>query len=162
MLALVGKVVKTFGLRGEIKIYPYTTYNVRFQKGATLLMEDKEYVVKKTKPHQNCFIIQLEGVTKIEQAENLLGQEIFAKPISFDSKDAEGQYHYTELIGLEVFDEKGERIGNVENILPMPTDDLMKIGDILLPARKDFVRSVDIENKKIVVRLIEGMLEISE
>jgi 16S rRNA processing protein RimM len=154
---VIGKVVGAFGLKGILKVWPDTDFPERFDEGRTVLIEGEPYDVIETRWHKQQVRIRVKGITKIGQAEALVGA-----PVSVPADDVptleEGQYMIDDLIGVEVFDESGKRLGAVDQVV-RGAQDLYEVSGVLVPAVKEFVLEVDIIARRMVIRPIAGMFE---
>ncbi len=158
MLVEVGKIVNTFGLKGELKLLPTTNYESRFEKGSQLCINDKWYKVERSRYQKNVVVLKLESLNHINDVEVLKGSTVTAEMMIEEDCSEEGMFHYSQLLGVEVYTEEGDLIGKLDEILEMPADDIFKVGEVLIPARKEFVKDINIPEGKIVVKLLEGMM----
>lgn len=163
----VGTIVRTIGLKGEVKVYPSTHFrDSRFSKGnhVFLLNENKEIeedllIVKHSK-NGECDNLIFEGYDTIEKAEKFLKKDLFViKDRNFLKK---GEYFYSDLEGMDVYFDNGTLIGKVKKVEEYNSYATLRIAhspkDVLVPFVKAFVLSVSLEEKKIVIKFIEGLL----
>ncbi len=122
-----------------------------------MVVDGKDYLSAGVKAHKGSFLLHLEEVANRNDAEKLIGCEIFGTDLPLEL--AKDTYHVNDLIGLSVETVEGKSLGKVTNVLNMPTDDLLEIGSLLLPFRKEFVKKLNLKESKITVKLLEGMLE---
>ena len=163
----VGQIVKTIGLKGEVKVYPSTNFrDSRFSKGSHLFILDKnnevimDLTVKSHKINGNCDNVIFNEISSIEEAENIVHEYLnVVKENSFLKKD---QYFYSDLVGLDVYFDNGTPIGKVVKIEEYATYQTLRVKsdkkDVLVPFIDAFILNVDIDDKKIVVKYIEGLL----
>ncbi len=126
--------------------------------------ENHHLSVISARPHKNVFLVELAGLTDKTRAESFRGAEIYI------SKDAlvreEGEYFWFELLGLEVFLDDGLFLGVVSQIIPAGNNEIyvVKNGDreIFLPAAHEVVIHIDLENGKMIVSALEGLLDLNE
>jgi len=161
----IGQIINTHGLRGEVKVYPLTDDISRFEKLKEAYVEENEglvkYKVESIKFLRSTVAVKLKGIDSEEAANKLRGSYI-----KVDRKSAvklpKDSYFICDLIGLEVYDEKGMLIGTVKDVLQTGSNDVYVIQssgkDILIPALKDIVKKIDLENKKILVEMPEGLI----
>lgn len=162
----VGQIVNTFGIKGEVKVVPFTDDIKRFDELKNVYVktkkESKQYKVENVKYHKNMVIIKLEGINNVESAETL--RNAF---LEIDRKDAipleEGTYFIADLIGLEVYTEEGKLLGKVDDIYNTGSNDIYVVKDelgkqILLPGIKEVIKEVLLEQEKIIVHLIPGLI----
>ena len=161
----LGQIVNVKGLKGEIKVNSFTENINRFETLDTILIkmknENKEFKIEKVSYHKNQVILKLKGIDTIEQAETLRNCYILIDRNDLEPLE-EGIYYIADLIGLEVYTEDGECLGNVDDIYNTGSNDIYVVKDELgkqklLPGIKDVIKKVDLENKKIIVNLIEGL-----
>jgi 16S rRNA processing protein RimM len=157
----VGRIVGTFGLRGAVKVLPLTTFPERFDAGRTLFLRGVAREVRRSAWHKTLVRIWLEGISRVEEAATLVGELLYVPEEDLPPLE-EGEYMVRDLIGLEVFDEAGRRLGVLEEVITAPAHDLYRVGAALIPAVKEFVRSIDIEARRMVIHTIPGMFSEDE
>lgn len=151
----LGKIVNTFGLKGEVKAYPYVNYLNKVKK---IYLNNTEMEIERVRIQKNTVIMKIKGIDIIEQAENLIGNII-----EMEREDApklpSGTYYISDLLGFQVFTEEGELLGKLDDVYTgSGANDVYQVGEILLPAIKDVVKQIDTENKKIIVHLLDGLV----
>ena len=163
----VGQVVRTIGLKGEVKIYPSTHFrDTRFKKGARvfLLNEqneiEKELTIKMHRTNGDCDNLIFEEISSIEEAEKINKKYLFVeKNPEFLGKN---EYFYSDLIGMKVDFDNGQSIGVVKAIEEYSSYATLRVKtsgkDVLIPFVKAFILSVSLEDKHITVKFIEGLL----
>ena len=162
----VGQIVNTFGIKGEVKVTPFTNDIKRFDDlkkvYVTSRKDSKFYKVESVRYHKNMVLLKLENINNPEDAEMLKNSYL-----EIDREDAipleEGTYFIADLIGLEVYSDEGNLLGKVEDIYNTGSNDIYVVKDelgkqILLPGIKDVIKDVQIENAKIIVHLIPGLI----
>ena len=162
----VGQIVNTFGIKGEVKVVPFTNDINRFDDlkkvYVTSRKEAKLYKVENVRYHKNMVLLKLENINNPEDAEMLKNAYL-----EIDREDAipleEGTYFIADLIGLEVYSDEGNLLGKVEDIYNTGSNDIYVIKDelwkqILLPGIKEVIKDVQIQNAKIIVHLIPGLI----
>src|SRR5574337_260959 len=164
---VLGRAVKTWGLKGEVKVQPYADSIAIVAGSATGYLRGTggdlaEYVVEQIRPAGSAWIVQLQGVQTIEQAEHLVGRELLI-PRSAAPTLPEGTYYHADLIGLWVVTEEGRELGRIVEILTTGANDVYVVhgegSEWLLPATREVVRTVDLAREIMLVRLLEGMIE---
>ena len=163
----VGQIVRTIGLKGEVKIYPSTHFrDTRFKKGSRVfLLNDnneieRELTIKTHRTNGNCDNLIFEEITSIEDAEKINKKYIFVeKNREILGKD---EFFYSDLIGMKVDFDNGQRIGVVKAIEEYTSYVTLRVKtngkDALIPFVQAFIKSVSLEDKQIIVRFIEGLL----
>ena len=158
----VGKIANTHGVRGELKIQSLTDYDERFSGKHSYYIgkEKKEVHIKSFRNHKGMLITAFDEFDNINQCEKYKGDYLYvSKEDRFDLP--EDSYYIDDLIGFSVL-YKGEKIGVLKEIQTSYVNDIYIVdtpkGDILIPAVKEFILEINLENKEIIVDLIEGML----
>ena len=161
---LIGKIVNTHGIKGEIKIYPYTD-NLDNVSNLKEVFFDKDlkikHKIKSSKIIKNMIIFKLENINTVEEAQKLKNTDLYIQ--KEDISDIEDTYYIEDLIGMEVIDENEKNLGSITYVFNTGANDVYEVNDennkkIYLPAIKDVVKNVDIKNKKMYVKMMEGLL----
>lgn len=161
----VGKIVNTHGVKGEVKILTASDFAAeRFKPGKVLMIPFKDervtLTIKSYRTHKNFHMIAFEGLNNINDVEKYKGLDVYQEIENEDIILEENEYFYSDIIGCTVFD--GEReIGIVNDIFETGANDVWVVqGDkeYLIPYIEDVVKSIDIDNKKIIIEAIEGLL----
>lgn len=161
----IGQIVNTFGIKGMVKVKPFTDDINRFDRLETIYIKNKkgnkEYKIQEVKYHKQMVMLKLEGIENPEEAENLRGSYLL---IDRDKEEPleEGTYYIVDLLGLEVFSDEGELLGKVDDIFNTGSNDIYVVKDelgkqILLPGTSEVIKDVDLEQGKITVHLIPGL-----
>lgn len=162
----IGQIVNTFGIKGMVKIVPFTDDIKRFDKLKNIYIsnknEKKEYEIEEIKYHKNMVLMKLKGIETPEQA-NALRQSYLLVDREKEEPLEEGVYYIVDLIGLEVYTDENQLLGNVEDIFNTGSNDVYVVKNkegkqILLPGIPDVIKNVDLQNKKIIVHLIPGLI----
>lgn len=161
----VGQIVNTFGIKGELKVNPFTDDIRRFDDLEKVYVknrkETKLYKVENARYHKNMVLLKLENINNPEEAEKL--KNAF---LEIDREDAipleEGTYFIVDLIGLEVYTDEGKLLGKVEDIYNAGSKDIYVVKDelgkqILLPGIEEVIKEVKLEDR-IIVHLIPGLI----
>ena len=152
----VGKIVNTHGLRGEIKVMALTDDPRRFDELECVLIDGKEIKIEGCKYQKDRVIVKLEGVNIIEDAEKLKNK-FMEIPREFAVELEEDCYFLADLRECTVFDTDGKEIGEVYDVLQTKNNDvywIRKPNEVLIPALKDIVTEINIEDRKIIIRPI--------
>lgn len=158
---LVGKILKPFGIKGELKVEVMTDFvEQRFAIGETVLINNKEYEIASVRPHKGNLLVSFVGHQDINLVEDWRNLDVrIPKQERHDLPDNE--FYFDELIGLDVYVE-GEKVGVVIDMYDMPAQPLMSIRlengeEAFVPCVKQFIEKVDLEKENIVVRWMEGL-----
>ena len=158
----IGQIVNTFGIKGEVKIIPYTDDINQFKKINIIYIKNKTIEIESAKFHKNFVILKLKGIDTVGDAEILRGEIISIK--RSNKKLPQNTYYIADLIGLEVYsDENNEYIGKVKDIYNTGANDIYIVEnneskEILLPAIKEVIKQIDLENNKIIVHILKGLI----
>ena len=164
----VGVITKTHGIKGEVSVFPTTDDNDRFEylekcyiKTGNKYTEVKVFGCKYFK---NTVILKFEGLDKIEDVEKYIRSEIYV-----DRDDAlaleDGEYYLADLIGLDVYEENGNKLGKIKDYLETPVQIVYIIEqeeegkkDIMIPDVPEFIKDINLEENKMTVKLLKGMI----
>ena len=162
----IGQIVNTFGIKGFVKVNPWVDDVTRFDDLKKVYIkirkEQKELEIEDVKYHKNQVLIKFKGIENIEQAQSLRNAYL-----EIDRKDAipleEGQYFIADLLESEVFSDEGEALGVLDDIYNTGSNDIYVVKNelgksILLPGIPEVIKEVDVENKKIIVHLLKGLV----
>ncbi len=159
----VGKISSIHGVKGELKAIPLTDDIRRFDDlDEVFVGMDKELMeIEKVSYIKNQVIIKFKDIDSVRDAEKLIGRFLW-----IDREDAiidDDAYFLFEIIGLDVFDTEGNEIGRVKDVIQSGRNDLYLIrhgdSESLVPAVTEFVKEINIKEKRMVIDPIEGMLE---
>lgn len=161
----IGKITNFFGIKGEAKV-GFDNENQIKKAKSVFMLDDKsccELKIKSIRFHKNFAIVKFEGIDDINDLLNFKGQRIFIKKEEALNKLEKDEFLIQDLIGCNVFSENNEKIGEVVNISTNSSQDLLNIkngfGKVdLVPFVNEFFPVVDIKNKKIIIKPIEGLL----
>lgn len=161
---IVGTLAGAFGVHGEVRLKSFCADPEAIADYTPLTAADGTKIAQIviTGRAGGAFTARLDGVTTKEQADALRGTELFAPRDQLPSLPDDEFYH-ADLIGLEVFDTAGDRIGTVRNVHDHGAGDLLEVqppqGDtVLLPFTKAAVPTVDLAAGRIVADPPEGLL----
>mgnify|MGYP005765070079 CR=1 FL=1 len=162
----IGQIVNSYGIKGFLKVVPYTDDITRYSNLKEIYIEKNKKLekmeIEEVKYHKNLVLLKLKGIDDIN--ETLKYKNCYIK---IDRKDAvdlpENSYFIVDLIDIEVYTEEDKYLGKIIDIFPTGSNDVYVVKDelgkqILLPAIREVIKKVDIENKKMIVHLLEGMV----
>ena len=163
----IGSVSKPIGTRGEVKILPLTHDNRRFENLPAVWIgsdaahaEWKKILKVRIEPKQ--VVLRFQGIETIEEAETIKDLYLFV-PKEDAVQLEKGIYFVDDVIGCEVVTEEQAVVGTVSDLLTLPMNDVwvVKKGskEILIPAVKAVIRQVDVEQKRITIHALEGLLD---
>ena len=163
---IVGKIINSHGIKGEVKVYPLTDDIQRFEQLKEADRGDNKVVVNVdgVKYHKGSVILKFKEYDDINQILKYKDSFVFV-----NDEDRiilpENHYFIYDLIGCKVVDTDGNAIGNLKDVLQGHSNDVYVIEDgddfkeYLIPAVKEFVKQVNIDEKLITIDPIEGMIE---
>lgn len=163
---IVGKIINTHGIKGELKVMPMTSDISRFEyllfTSIEINGQIKEFKVEGVRYHKEFVLINLNGIDNMTDAEALKGHELLvdrenARPLDDD------EYFICDLLWLKVYEDE-KLLGELADILETGSNDVYVVKsvdgrELLIPALKSIVLNVDIENKRIQVKLPEGLTD---
>ncbi|HQO08678.1 MAG TPA: ribosome maturation factor RimM [Clostridiales bacterium] len=162
----VGKIGRTIGRDGSLTIVSYTSFPQRFKKMKTFFLTKEkktpfELIAGKVEVTESRITVSFKDFDTEEKAKTLIGYRI-----TVHKKDRvippKGTYFIEDLLSCEVFDLKGELIGKMKDVMEQSSNDIYVVDhkglEVLIPAVSQFIKDIDIENKRIKVSLIDGML----
>ena len=162
----LGQIVNVKGLKGEVKVNPFTEDNTRFERLPKVFVKKakgdmKEYSISKVGYNKNQVIIKFKEINTVEEAETLRNSYILVDRDVLGELP-EGVYYIADLIGLDVYTEAQEYLGKVDDIFSTGSNDVYVVKDELgkqrlLPGIDEVLKKIDIPNGKIIVNLIEGL-----
>lgn len=167
----IGQIVNSYGIKGFLKVVPYTDNMKRYSKLKSVYIEkDKkllEMEIEEVKYQNKLVLLKLKGIDDIN--DTLEYKNCYIK---IDRKDAvklpKDSYFIVDLIGMEVTTDEGILLGNLIDVFQAGnSNDVYVVKDslgkqTLLPAIGDVIKTVDVENKKMIVHLLEGLKEKDE
>lgn len=166
----IGRIVNTHGVKGELKVMPTTDEPKRFEKLKSVFVERKtmeSYEIQSVRYHKDFVLLKLKGIEDMNAAELLKGSVL-----KIDRKDSlplkKDEYYISDLFGLKVFTEEERYLGELIDIIETGSNDVYVVKkedrekDLLLPAIKQVIKNVDIEEQKMIVHLLEGLEELCE
>ncbi len=161
----IGQIVNHFGIKGMVKVNSFAEDISIFESLNSILLEKENKLIpieiEEVKYSKNQILLKIKGINTIEEAEKYRG--CYLKIARKDAKQLpENTYFIADLIGLTVYTDEGILLGKVDDIYNSGANDIYVIKDekgkqILLPAIKEVIKQVDIEQEKITVHLLKGM-----
>ena len=159
----VGQIVNTHGLRGEVKVNPWTDAPEVFEAFDEVYLADgTEYKIENVRYQKNCARLKLSGVDVIEKAERLKNKILMAKREIFDALP-EDTYLVADIKGLVVKDEDVV-YGTVDDVITTGSNDVYIVKaegrkDILIPAIKDVILEINVKDGYILVNMPKGLID---
>ncbi|MDD2498026.1 MAG: ribosome maturation factor RimM [Desulfitobacteriaceae bacterium] len=159
----IGKILVPHGVKGEVKVLPLTDFPDRFVKMKRVWVDTQNSFldIESIRFQNKIVLIKFAGVNNRDEGETLKGgllqishEEVVPLP--------PGHYYHFQIVGLNVFDHHGEKIGRVKEILKTGANDIYVVKrdegkDLLVPALKKIVREIDVAAGRMVVDLPPGL-----
>lgn len=167
-LFIVGKIVNTHGIKGEVKVTQMTDNDQRFIPGEILYIERDsgkllELTIEKQRFHKNHHLLLFKEINSINEAEQLKGELLKIKEEQLPELP-EGEYYVHDIINCEVYEVNGDYICVITEVYETGANDVWEIATeddntYLIPYIEQVVKEVHIEDKKILIEPMEGLLE---
>lgn len=165
-LLQVGVISSTHGVRGEVKVFPTTDDVKRFKKLKQVILDTgREHLtleIEGVKFFKQFVILKFKGIDNINDIEKYKGKSLLVDRANA-VKLHKNEYFVADMIGLQVFTEDGEEFGVMKDVMETGANDVYiidspKYGEVLIPAIKQCILDVDIEARKMVIHLMEGLV----
>lgn len=161
----IGQIVTTHGVRGEVRVKPWCDSSDVLLDFTTLYFDkgQKPIDILEARVHKNVVILKIDGVDTMEEAQKLRNKILYAARDDFELP--EGTYFIADLLGSEIVDNKtGEIYGKLTDVLQYGASDVYEITNenkkvILIPAIPDVVEKTDLENNRIYINMMEGLID---
>ena len=166
----LGRLVKAFGIRGELKFHPSDDFweDVLQSKRLTLRsrgdngMTRQSVEFRHSRPHGRSYVVEMDGVADRNTAETLVGAEVFIAEDHIDVSLPERWLPY-QVIGTTVKTEAGDVLGEITSVIYSSAHDVYEItgerGKFLVPAVSEFVVLMDKDSRTLILRPMPGLIE---
>lgn len=163
----VGVITSTHGIKGEVKVYPTTDDVKRFKKNMEVILDTgKEELilsVENVKFFKQFVILKFKGIDDINEVEKYKKRSLYVTRANA-VKLKKDEYFIADLIGMDVWEEDGTKLGSLKDVIETGANDVYVISledgkELLLPAIKECILEIDIENKQMKVHVMEGLRE---
>lgn len=163
----VGVITSTHGIRGEVKVFPTTDDMKRFKRLKEVLLDTgKEQMtleIEGVKFFKQFAILKFKGIDNINDVEKYKGKSLFVTRENA-VKLRKDEYFIADLIGLKVYDEEESEIGELKDVIETGANDVYVITmadgrELLLPAIKQCILSVDVAEGMMKVHILDGLLD---
>jgi 16S rRNA processing protein RimM len=164
---VIAKITKTWGLKGELKALPLSEFISCLTPGLAVYLQTSKKihetkVIETLKKNNKYLIVSFSGITSRESAEQYLNSLICIDPAIVPPLENDVFYH-EQIIGLSVCTTEGEMIGKVTDIFQTGSNDVYVVKDknkeYLVPAIKDVVKKIETENNRIIIKVMQGLLD---
>ncbi len=167
MLITIGRVLKPYGVKGEVKVEPITDFPERFGSLKRVVLESPRgnelpCTVRSVRYLNGLPYLCFEGYDSPEQAKKL-NAWLIRIPQEEAVSLPEGQYYWFELVGMTVLSEAGEKLGEIAEVFATGSNDVyvMKQGkkEVYIPATKEVVKKIDRQARTMTIHVVEGLLD---
>ena len=164
----LGVIATTHGLNGWLKLNPYNPGTAVLAAGRQVHLVRGDacadlQLAADAKSIKNQFLIKLEGIDRIDEAQCWVGAILSIDESALAPLEP-GQYYHYQVIGFQVLDNYGRRIGIIASVLSTPGNDILVVKEaekeFLIPAVKEIVNKVDFAASRVIVDLPEGLLDL--
>jgi 16S rRNA processing protein RimM len=161
---VIGVISAPHGVRGTVRVRPPGSGR-HLRRGVEPVVDGERRRILASRQTPKGFLVDLEGIGDRDLAASLRGSELTLDRDELDAPDEE-EFYVGDLVGLEVYDEAGTRIGSVADVLETPAHEILLIRDDkeepaeqYVPFTREYVPTVDPEGGRVVVNLPEGAPE---
>ncbi len=163
----VGVIANTHGIAGEVKVYPTTDDIKRFKKLKTVILEPEtdymELHITQVKFVKNMVVLRFEEFNNINQVQKFRNKGLYVSR-EHAVKLQKDEYFIADLIGIQVFSTEQEDLGVLKDVIRTGANDVYVIEkdgiELLVPAIKQCIKEVDMENRIMTVFLLPGLRDI--
>lgn len=166
-LLQVGAITQTHGLRGEVKVFPTTDDVKRFKKLKEVILDTgKEKMaleIENVRFFKQFAILKFKGFDNINDIERYKGKSLYVTRENA-VKLRKDEYFIADLIGVKIYDEQDAYMGMLKDVIVTGANDVYEIAledgrTLLLPAIKQCVLDVDMEQRRMKVHVLDGLLD---
>lgn len=163
-----GKILKTRGIKGEVKFFPFSGQvdsiinlnRVFIQKEGE--EKPKEFKIIRVRSHNKSHFIELKGISTIEDANELRGSIILIEKSDLPQLK-EDEYYWFQLIGIKVYTSDGEYVGKIENLIDRDPQSILIVkrndNEILIPMIDSIISEINLKKAKVIITPIEGLID---
>jgi len=162
----VGVISSTHGVRGEVKVFPTTDDVTRFRQLKKVYLDTGREMlpleIQNVKFFKQFAILKFKGIDNINDIEKYRG-----KSLMIDREDAvdldEDEYFIADMIGMKVCTEDGSEFGTLKDVMETGANDVyiidsMEHGEVLIPAIRECILDVDMDEERMTIHLMEGLV----
>ncbi len=165
---LLGKIIATHGIRGQLRVVPFSGETSAIVSLRTVLLKGPEsgmepFDVAHAAVHGKKVLVTLKGFDNINQVLHLVGREVYALREQLPELPPD-EYYWCDLLGLRVVTVDGDELGTVAEIIATGSNDVYVVREgkheYLIPALEDVVTDIDLDAGVMTVSLPEGLLDL--
>jgi len=163
-----GRVSKTHGLSGEVRIFPFSRKLENLSRiGRIFIQKNREekpleFKIVRRRLEKHSAIVELEGIKSVDAAEELQGCIVLVEASDLPETE-ENEYYWFQLIGLRVYTTEDKYVGKVEDLIERVSQTLLIVKDEskehLIPMINTIVREINLEDSRIVIFPLKGLLD---
>lgn len=167
-LYVIGEIINTHGIKGEVKVKQITDFIERFSEGSTVYLKDQSnniqtLTIETFRLHKHHILLRFKELNTLDEVEPLKGLTLYIKHEQLTELEP-GEYYYHEIIGCTVQSTEGKKIGVVDSILAPGANDVWVVKnesgkEYLIPYIPLIVKQVDVNKKIVTIELMEGLLD---
>ncbi len=164
----IGRILRPHGITGELRVEILTDFPERLEKLRYLYVGAayRRHALQSVRFHQNLALLHLDGISDRNAADTLRGQLVWVA-LADAAPLEEGEYYLHQLVGMHVSTEAGEALGEIVEVLDLPgANDVIVVhglrGEVLIPATREVVLSMDLEARQMVIRPLPGLFSDEE
>ncbi|MEE8886603.1 MAG: ribosome maturation factor RimM [Eubacteriales bacterium] len=163
----IGTVTSVHGVHGEVKVYPTTDDPRRFDDLDEVILERQGmreiHAILSVKHIKNMVVLKLSGIDTVEDAQRFRSYDLFI-PREKGVPLGENEYYIADMLGMDVFTEDGNHFGKLKDVIQTGANDVYDVrsddyGEVLIPAIKACIISVDVEKSRMTVHLLPGLVD---
>ena len=160
---LIGKIVNAVGLKGEVRVYNYSDGTGIYEDTPEIYVGDVPMPVRSVRTQKNMVVLGLEGIDDRNAAEKAKGSLLYVTEEDLPELP-EGEYYVRDIIGMDAVQDDGSHLGKVKDVIQNTAQDVFEIEtdegkQVLVPNVPDFVLEINLQENRMKLKLIEGMLD---
>lgn len=161
----VGVITSTHGIKGEVKVFPTTDNVKRFKKNMEIILdtgkENIQLTVESVKFFKQFVILKFKGINNINDIEKYKTKSLYVTRANA-VRLRKDEYFIADLLGVDVWEDNGEKLGVLKDVIETGANDVYVITledgkELLIPAIKECILDVDVENRKMTVHVMDGL-----
>lgn len=166
-MVLIGKIVSTHGVKGMLKIKPFTDFLERFASKEKICLysglSKKFFLVENSVEKNGLIYVKLYGINNLNEARNYLNHDVVIEEHDLRKLDKDA-YYIHDIIGLKVYDENDNYCGKIIEVYKLKSNDVFEVmtkekKKILIPSVSDFIEEVNIGRGYLRLKNSEGFFE---
>lgn len=166
-LISIGEIINTQGHRGEVRVWPLTDFPERFKENKVIMFEKNgvkgSLTIEKVRPQKNYFVMKFKEIEDMNAAEEKVGSVLKINPDQLMELPAD-TYYIFDIIGMDVLTDEGLELGKVRDVIQTGSNDVYIVKgsekEYMIPALKEVVKQIDKTGKKILIKLLDGLLDL--